>query len=103
MLRGPLAQHQVLELGGAGAAQRNIDDLGTVERPVLVGLGRDELERHLDAIGVASRGADAVQDLREPRLVGGASSASGYRPKFGSRQFSLLSFQIMLTQWFSSP
>ena len=32
---------------------------------------------------------------------GGASSASGYLPRFGSRQLSLLSFQRMLTQLFS--
>ena len=42
------------------------------KRPVLVGLGGDELEGHLDAVGVACGVADLVQDLREPRRVRGA-------------------------------
>jgi hypothetical protein len=53
VLRGPLAQLQVLQLGRAGAAQGDVASLAAVEAPVLVGLGRDELERDLDPVGVA--------------------------------------------------
>ena len=78
VLRRALAELQVLQLGGAGAAQRNVDALAAVEGPVLVGLGRDELERNLDAVGVAGGIADLVQDLGEPcPHRAGASSASG--------------------------
>ena len=99
VLRRALAELQVLELGRAGAAQGDVDALAAVEAPVLVGLGRDELERHLDAVGVAGGVADVVEQLGEPRLVGrrvetrvetGRNSA----PATGS----LPSFQIMLTQ-----
>ena len=36
VLRGPLAEPEVLELGGAGAAERHVDAVAAVARPELV-------------------------------------------------------------------
>ncbi len=63
VLRRAFAELQVLELGGTGAAQGDVDALAAVEGPELVGLGGDELERNLDPVGVAGGVADLVQDL----------------------------------------
>ena len=63
VLRGAFAELQVLKLGGAGAAQGDVDALAAVKRPELVGLGRDELEGNFDAVGVAGGDSDLVHDL----------------------------------------
>ena len=82
----PWPSVEVLQLGGAGLAERDVDARrGCRCVQQASSGGRDELERDLDAVGVAGRGADALEDLRVANsAAGGASSASGNRPKSGS-------------------
>ena len=63
VLRRALAELEVLELGGAGAAEGDVDPGPAVGRPVLVGGRRDDLEWDLDAAGLLRLPADLVEDL----------------------------------------
>ena len=70
VLRGSLAEGDRLELGGAGAAERHFHDLAAVPAPELVRGRGDEVERHLDAVGVAGLLAHVVHQLAVERLLG---------------------------------
>ena len=69
VLAGPLAERQVLPLGGAGLAQRDVDPGAAVLRPPGVLRRGDELEGDLDALGVAGRRAHLL-DLAGGELGG---------------------------------
>ena len=58
VLRGALPEREVLPLGGAGLAERNVDPGAAVAGPVGAARRADEIERHLDALGVPGGGAD---------------------------------------------
>ena len=77
VLRRALAELEVLELGGAGAAERDVDAGAAVLGPVVLGLRGDEVERDLDAMGVAGALAVVVEHAGEGLGVGGGVERQG--------------------------
>src|SRR5262249_60738160 len=62
VLRRTVTELQQLPARCSGPAQRHGDSAPAVGSPVLPRQRRDELERHLDALGCNGRLADALQD-----------------------------------------
>ena len=70
-----MTEREVLALGGAGLAERNVDPAAAVAGPVAMVGRADEVERHLDPLGVPGGRADFL-DL-------GRGEVGGWGPEEG--------------------
>ena len=69
VLGGALTEREVLQLGRAGAAQRDADFVGGIDGPDILGLGRDHLEWNADLAQVLREPAHLVEQTRRGGFV----------------------------------